>query len=162
MYPHSKCFAINLYHHWLPTDRIMIRKQHFESCTKKLRHKLWRNFYFIYCCYCCCCCCCLKSHRHHYFNVNSISVIYNTIVKYPSHLLSSVNEIKGQYLHAFKIKKPTLQFMLIIVILMPQSYYHVLAATLCIRCWHPRFEEIGVDFSWVPRCVTMYYVVATL
>ena len=45
---------------------------------------------------------------------------------------------------------------------MPQSYYHVLAATLCIRCWHPRFKEIGVDFGWVPRCVTMYYVVATL
>ena len=46
--------------------------------------------------------------------------------------------------------------------LMPQPYYHVSAATLYLRCWHPRFEEIGVDFGWVPRCVTMYYVVATL
>ena len=45
---------------------------------------------------------------------------------------------------------------------MPQSYYHVLAATLYLRCWHPRFEEIGVDFGWFPRCVTMYYVVATI
>ena len=45
---------------------------------------------------------------------------------------------------------------------MPQSYYHVLAATLYLRCWHPRFEDIGVDFGWVPRCVTMYYVVATI
>ena len=41
------------------------------------------------------------------------------------------------------------------------SYYHALAATLWIRCCHPRFEEIGVDFGWVPRCVTMYYIVAT-
>ena len=41
------------------------------------------------------------------------------------------------------------------------SYYHALAATLWIRCCHPRFEEIGVDFGWVPRCVTMYCIVAT-
>ena len=45
---------------------------------------------------------------------------------------------------------------------MPQSYYHVLAATLYLGCWHPRFEEIDDDFGWVPRYVTMYYVVATL
>ena len=45
---------------------------------------------------------------------------------------------------------------------MPHSYYNVLAATLYLRCWHPRFEEIGVDFDWMPRCVMMYYVVATL
>ena len=45
--------------------------------------------------------------------------------------------------------------------LMPQSYYHVLAASLYLRRWHPRFEEIGVDFGWVPRCVTIYYAVAT-
>ena len=44
---------------------------------------------------------------------------------------------------------------------MPQLYYHVLAATLYLRCWHPRFEEICVYFGWVPRCVTMYFVVAT-
>ena len=43
---------------------------------------------------------------------------------------------------------------------MPQSYCHLLAATLYLRYSHPRFEEIGVDFGWVPRCVTMYFVVA--
>ena len=45
---------------------------------------------------------------------------------------------------------------------MPQSYYHVLAVTLCLRCWHHRFEKVGVDVGWVPHCVTMYCVVATL
>ena len=29
---------------------------------------------------------------------------------------------------------------------MPQSHYHNLATTLYLRCWHPRFEEIGCWF----------------
>ena len=41
---------------------------------------------------------------------------------------------------------------------MPQSYYHVLDATLCICCWHQRLKKsvlISVGCHVVSRCTTL-------
>ena len=53
------------------------------------------------------------------------------IHQYIADILNQVTET-GKYPEEIKLEH-----------LMPQSYYHVLATTLHLRCWHPRFEEIG-------------------